>query len=213
MVRRSSRAIGSCFVKPNRTVEFVCTTWQRIRTSNTISRSKSPTNCGRCPNACKKLTPNANAVAMVRTIGIEFDGSRRRFPHLHHSPTNSSHLTIFPQAHDDQIQPSIDTCVFQFRLDGIASPALKPMTFAIRVFPTRRKISSLFANRSPRATSPWVDAWSRFEQSKYVELSYSPEPHADVQRGPSNNPDVGSSEFSSDAVAAYSHAAQVCTDG
>lgn len=40
-------------------------------------RPLSPTNCGKCPNACKKLMPNANAVAMVRTIGIEFDGSRR----------------------------------------------------------------------------------------------------------------------------------------
>jgi len=55
-------------------------------------------------------------------------------------------------------------------------------------------------------TSPWADAWARFEQSNYVDLSYSAQAHADVQRGPSNNPDIGSSEFSSDAVAAYSHA-------
>ncbi len=39
-------------------------------------------------------------------------------------------------------------------------------------------------------------------------LDYSPTPQADVVRGASNNPDIGSSEFSNDSIAAYAHALQ-----
>jgi hypothetical protein len=39
-------------------------------------------------------------------------------------------------------------------------------------------------------------------------LDYKPSPSAEVIRGPYNNPNIGSSEFSSDSMAAYSHALQ-----
>lgn len=55
-------------------------------------------------------------------------------------------------------------------------------------------------------TFPWKESWERFGQSRYADLEYTANPHPNVERGPSNDPDIGSSEFSSDAVAAYSHA-------
>ncbi|TWT75023.1 alginate lyase family protein [Allorhodopirellula solitaria] len=54
--------------------------------------------------------------------------------------------------------------------------------------------------------SPWIDAWNTTKQSRFASLQWEAEPVANVQRGASNNPDVGSSEFSNDAAAAYTHA-------
>lgn len=53
---------------------------------------------------------------------------------------------------------------------------------------------------------PWTDAWTKLESSREASLDWRPEPRANVERGPSNNPNIGSSEFSSDATAAYVHA-------
>lgn len=53
---------------------------------------------------------------------------------------------------------------------------------------------------------PWVDNWNRLNESRYARLNRSPEPRANVQRGASNNPDIGSSEFSRDSNAVYTHA-------
>jgi len=53
---------------------------------------------------------------------------------------------------------------------------------------------------------PWVDAWEGVKNSRYSSLDWQPNPFAHVERGPSNNPDIGSSEFSDDARAAYYHA-------
>lgn len=53
---------------------------------------------------------------------------------------------------------------------------------------------------------PWANAWAKLSQSRYAQLDWNPEPSAHVERGPSNDPDIGSSEFSSDAAAAYIHA-------
>lgn len=53
---------------------------------------------------------------------------------------------------------------------------------------------------------PWAKAWHELSESRYAQLDWQPEPSADVERGASNNPDIGSSEFSGDAAAAYVHA-------
>ncbi len=56
------------------------------------------------------------------------------------------------------------------------------------------------------ANQPWADAWNTMTQSRYADLTWKAEPFAHVERGPSNNPNIGSSEFSRDATAAYTHA-------
>ncbi len=53
---------------------------------------------------------------------------------------------------------------------------------------------------------PWLDAWKGLRQSRYASLDWKPQPMPHVERGPYNDPDVGSSEFSNDARAAYYHA-------
>lgn len=53
---------------------------------------------------------------------------------------------------------------------------------------------------------PWYGAWKRLKSSRYASLSHKPQPYAIVERGPYNNPDIGSSEFSGDGMAAYTHA-------
>lgn len=53
---------------------------------------------------------------------------------------------------------------------------------------------------------PWSDAWKRLKQSRQASLDWKPSPHARVERGPSNNPDIGSSDFTQDSIAAYTHA-------
>ncbi|TWT42426.1 Alginate lyase [Thalassoglobus neptunius] len=53
---------------------------------------------------------------------------------------------------------------------------------------------------------PWVTAMERVQSSRYANLDWRPQPQAHVERGPSNNPDIGSSEISADANAAYHHA-------
>ena len=53
---------------------------------------------------------------------------------------------------------------------------------------------------------PWASAWEKLNASSFASLDWSPEPFADVERGPYNHPDIGSSQFSNDAWAAYCHA-------
>lgn len=52
---------------------------------------------------------------------------------------------------------------------------------------------------------PWFGAWKRLQQSRQASLDYEPKPFEHVERGPYNDPDQGSSEFSSDGYAAYIH--------
>lgn len=61
--------------------------------------------------------------------------------------------------------------------------------------------------------APWAPAWERVKASQYASLDWSPQPRAHVERGPSNNPDIGSSEFTGDANAAYHHALLWCLLG
>ena len=53
---------------------------------------------------------------------------------------------------------------------------------------------------------PWASAWKELKASRSASLDWSPEPFANVERGPYNNPNIGSSQFSDDAKAAYTHA-------
>lgn len=42
--------------------------------------------------------------------------------------------------------------------------------------------------------------------SHYAKLSWRPKAYSTVERGPYNDPDIGSTEFREDSVAAYTHA-------
>ena len=53
---------------------------------------------------------------------------------------------------------------------------------------------------------PWAAAWMALKASRNASLDWEPKPFANVERGPYNKPDIGSSEFSDDANAAYTHA-------
>lgn len=53
---------------------------------------------------------------------------------------------------------------------------------------------------------PWASQWEKLNESKYSSLEWDPQPRKLVERGPYNNPDIGSSEFSNDSKAAYTHA-------
>lgn len=55
---------------------------------------------------------------------------------------------------------------------------------------------------------PWKSAWDQLKSSKSASLDYTPKPRAQVVRGVRNRPDLGSSDFSHDAAAAYAHALQ-----
>ena len=60
---------------------------------------------------------------------------------------------------------------------------------------------------------PWTAAWNDLLKHDESSLDYQPNSHADVVRGPSNRPDIGSSNLTHDASAAYVHALQwVLTD-
>ncbi len=53
---------------------------------------------------------------------------------------------------------------------------------------------------------PWYPAWQKLQKSKSVSLSWKPSPFPRIDRGPYNDPDIGSSEFLNDGHAAYTHA-------
>ena len=57
---------------------------------------------------------------------------------------------------------------------------------------------------------PWTDAWAKLKATREASFQWRPEARANVERGPSNNPNIGSSEFSADAMAAYVHAVCWC---
>lgn len=55
---------------------------------------------------------------------------------------------------------------------------------------------------------PWKSAWEQLRSSKVASLDYAPKAFTKVVRGVRNNPDIGSSNMSYDAAAAYAHALQ-----
>jgi len=38
---------------------------------------------------------------------------------------------------------------------------------------------------------PWATAWEQVQESRYAALDWRPQPCAHVERGPSNNPNIG----------------------
>ncbi|QDT09624.1 DUF6250 domain-containing protein [Planctomycetes bacterium K23_9] len=55
---------------------------------------------------------------------------------------------------------------------------------------------------------PWKSAWEQLQAAEEAALDYTPKPFANVVRGVRNNPNIGSSDMSRDAAAAYAHALQ-----
>ena len=55
---------------------------------------------------------------------------------------------------------------------------------------------------------PWTDAWKDLQTFRRASLDHQPKPYDHVERGPYNNPNIGSSDFSGDANASYMHALQ-----
>ena len=53
---------------------------------------------------------------------------------------------------------------------------------------------------------PWVSALAGLKRSRRASLDYEPSPREHVERGPYNDPNIGSSEFTDDGKAAYVHA-------
>ena len=60
---------------------------------------------------------------------------------------------------------------------------------------------------------PWASAWKGVQASRYADLEWQAQPRPHVERGPYNKPNIGSSEFSADANAAYLHALQWALTG
>lgn len=54
--------------------------------------------------------------------------------------------------------------------------------------------------------APWQAALDAASKSKFGSLSYVAKPRADVQCGPTSNPDVGCTDEKNDVIAAYTHA-------
>ncbi|MFI6290653.1 alginate lyase family protein [Nonomuraea sp. NPDC050790] len=55
---------------------------------------------------------------------------------------------------------------------------------------------------------PWKSAWTALRASSFASLSYTAKPRANVECGPSSNPNHGCSDERNDAMAAYTHALQ-----
>ncbi len=53
---------------------------------------------------------------------------------------------------------------------------------------------------------PWLKAWKELKDSRYASPQWKPKAFPKVERGPYNDPDVGSSEFTDDGRASYTHA-------
>ncbi|GAA2209600.1 hypothetical protein GCM10009850_050590 [Nonomuraea monospora] len=62
--------------------------------------------------------------------------------------------------------------------------------------------------RANLGNEPWKSAWSSLQKSAQASLSYTAEPRAVVDCGPSSTPDNGCSDERNDSMAAYTHALQ-----
>lgn len=60
---------------------------------------------------------------------------------------------------------------------------------------------------------PWSTQWKRLQETSKKLLAFNPEPSRKVVRGPSNRPDIGGTELSRDAAAAYALALAWCFSG
>ncbi|MDQ8191056.1 alginate lyase family protein [Roseibacillus persicicus] len=60
---------------------------------------------------------------------------------------------------------------------------------------------------------PWKQAWEELKDSRFASLAWKPQPYPHVERGSYNNPNIGSSDFTSDGSAAYTHALRWALSG
>lgn len=67
---------------------------------------------------------------------------------------------------------------------------------------------ALIKQKISAGEEPWSGRWERLDSSRHSSLRYQPNAYPEVTRGPYNIPDIGGSEFCSDAAAAYTHALQ-----
>jgi hypothetical protein len=73
------------------------------------------------------------------------------------------------------------------------------------VLVSRAQLDFVRANLS---NEPWKSAWNALQSHRLAQLSYTAHPRAEVNCGPSSNPDNGCSDEREDAMAAYTHALQ-----
>lgn len=103
----------------------------------------------------------------------------------------------------NKISPFVFGCLFLFmtaRCEQVSAQFVHPGV-------AHSKESIAFVKSKIEAKEePWYRNWQRLKKSEPAELDWKPRPHADVQRGPYNHPNIGSSEFSEDGMAAYTHA-------
>src|SRR3569623_1152616 len=60
---------------------------------------------------------------------------------------------------------------------------------------------------------PWYDAYNAAAGSNLGSRGYTPHPRADVQCGPTSNPDIGCTDEKNDSAAAYTQALLWYNDG
>lgn len=103
-----------------------------------------------------------------------------------------------------RIQPRV---LSLFLILTLGAPALIAAEGFVHPGVTHSKESIAFVRaKLAGGEEPWTAAWTRLRESRYADLDWQPDPHALVERGPSNDPDRGSSEFTDDGRAAYYHA-------
>ena len=60
---------------------------------------------------------------------------------------------------------------------------------------------------------PWTQAWRKMHHSRHLRKDREPSPNPHVERGPSNNPNIGSSDFTRDGDFAYTNALEWAISG
>ena len=104
-----------------------------------------------------------------------------------------------------QVIRRLATCIFL--AVGIVGCAVADDFVHPGIAHTRESIDFVQA-RIAAGEEPWASAWKGVRASRSADPDWRPQPHAHVERGPYNNPNIGSSEFTRDADAAYVHGLQ-----
>ena len=103
----------------------------------------------------------------------------------------------------------LNPCAHFFLIGATWLAIVAPTAFADFVHPgiLHSKESLAFTKAKIEAKEkPWVDLWGDLKRSIYADRAWRPEAWADVERGPYNKPNIGSSEFTRDSRAAYTFA-------
>jgi alginate lyase len=84
--------------------------------------------------------------------------------------------------------------------------AMAPPVFAHPGVMVSRAQLDFMRGKVLAGAQPWASAYNSMKSSAYASLSRTPAPRADVDCGPSSNPDIGCSDERQDALAAYADA-------